>query len=103
MPWKRALLDAISFPYVASLKLTTPTDLDYARRLHAFFVKHGHYAPTITIGGAGLTRWVRRMRESSATQGLATGNATSAKAAITYLRANLPEMNTPATKRISAL
>lgn len=100
MPWKRTLLDAISFPYVASLKLTTPTDLVYARRLHAFYVKHGHYAPTITIGGAGLTRWVRRLRESDGKQGLATGTAESAAAAIAYLRANLPEFSLASTRKV---
>ena len=55
MAWKRQMLDAIGFPYVSSRAALTPTNLEYAAQLVAFYKEHGHYSPTITIGGAGLT------------------------------------------------
>lgn len=77
--WRADLLAGIGFPLEA-LKVEhgePMTDVTYALKLIDFWHQHDHYAPTITIGGAGLTRWVRLMRDSCGLSGLFSGTPQS--------------------------
>jgi integrase len=91
--WKRDMLDTIGFPYLAARVVDAPSDLGHAKALHAFYDEHGHYAPTVTIGGTALTRWVRLMRQSGGTHGLISGNAKTAKLALRYLKSHIAGFN----------
>lgn len=57
MAWKKRMLEDAGFDFVAPRTAKVPTDVDYAHQLVAFYKEHGHYAPTQTVGGAGLTKW----------------------------------------------
>jgi hypothetical protein len=99
MPWKHELLKKAGFPFVAHKVENTPTDQEYAVQLFAFFTEHGHYAPTITIGGAGLTKWTKSMAQSNGKVGLKSGTAQSAAKALSYLKQNILGFSFAKTKK----
>lgn len=90
MAWKLRLLTRFAFPFVSAPKQATPDNMDYAHQLCAFYVQHGHYAPTQTNGGKGLTRWSRLMRDSKGLAGMITEDALSAAAALSHLKREIP-------------
>ncbi|NWF46047.1 hypothetical protein F3K02_12410 [Hydrogenophaga sp. D2P1] len=91
LPWKKAALDKAGFAFVAPRKSKTPTDQDHARNLVVFFQLHGHYAPTQTDGGAALTKWWGRFRDTNGQSGLTTGSKESALEALQILKSGIPE------------
>lgn len=91
--WKVALLDQIGFPMVGSRISAQADDLDHAKSLVAFYREHGHYCPSVTIGGNALRHWVRKMRDSNGARGLYTGTGESARAADAFVRSEIPEFS----------
>lgn len=91
LPWKKAALDKAGFAFVAPRKSMTPSDQDHARNLVVFFQLHGHYAPTQTDGGAALTKWWGRFRDTNGQSGLTTGSKESALEALQILKSGIPE------------
>lgn len=88
--WKRAALDAISFPYDAAKTKRRKTDLDYAKELIDYYRAHGHYSPAAVKGSAGLARWTALMRQTNGRQGLETGTEAEAAQALAALRDAIP-------------
>jgi hypothetical protein len=91
LPWKKAALDKAGFAFVAPRKSMTPSDQDHARNLVVFFQLHGHYAPTQTDGGAALTKWWGRFRDTKGQSGLTAGSKESALEALQILKSGIPE------------
>jgi hypothetical protein len=90
LPWKKVALDKAGFAFVAPRNSMTPSDQDHARNLVVFFQSHGHYAPTQTHGGAALTKWWSRFRDTNGQSGLATGSKESALEALQILKSGIP-------------
>lgn len=90
MAWKKRMLEDAGFDFVAPRTAKVPTDVDYAHQLVAFYKEHGHYAPTQTVGGAGLTKWWTEFRQSKGARGLASGDSTSAREARKVLKKQIP-------------
>ena len=88
-PWKLEILKSIDFPFESATAQKRLTNLDYAKRLVEFFKLNGHYAPTITIGGAGLTKWVYNMRLSGGAIGLRGRLAGPVGPAMSHLRTHI--------------
>lgn len=93
VPWKRRQLDMIAFPYEPANRASSPDNMGYALLLCAFHAEHGHYAPTQTVGGPDLMRWVRLMRQSSGQKGVIAETAESARAALDYLKLKIPDFD----------
>ena len=90
MSWKRKMLEEAGFDFISPRAAKDPTDVDYARKLVAFYREHGHYAPTQTVGGAGLTKWWIRFRTTRGECGLRGGNAQTASEALKILKKQIP-------------
>ena len=75
------------------------TNKSYAFDLYAFYLANGHYAPSITYGGAGLTRWARLMRASNGASGLKNEGSKTAVHADMLLRALIPNFSWEGTQK----
>jgi hypothetical protein len=105
--WKITWLKAIGFTFVGERLTTVPTNAEYARRLIAFHREFGHYAPTISYGGSGLTRWCRLMRDSGGRHGIISASnegvnqAEDVAVANDLLRAALPNFSWENTSKVT--
>lgn len=88
--WKRPALREAKFDFVAPRKGAETTNEQYAHELVAFYLEHGHWAPTQTVGGAGLTKWWNRMCASGGMMGSASQSSESAQEAAKILRERIP-------------
>lgn len=88
--WKRKALRDAKFDFVAPRNNATPSNEQYAHELVAFYLKHGHWSPTQTFGGAGLTKWWTKMRISGGRVGILSQSSESAQAATKILRERIP-------------
>lgn len=88
--WKCNALRDVRFDFVSPTEAATPTNTMYAKELVAFYAKHGHYIPTQTFAGAGLTKWWKKMQESNGTVGLVAQSSGSAQEALAILKLGIP-------------
>ena len=90
LPWKVEALKAAGFKFVAPRVGAVPTDQEYAQQLVKFHRANGHYAPTQTHGGAGLTKWLMRLRAKAKESGNGLPVGESACEAVEILLREIP-------------
>lgn len=88
--WKRKALREAHFDFVAPRNSAVKTNEQYAHELVAFYLQHGHWSPTQTVGGAGLTKWWKKMHDSGGKVGIVSQSSESAMAAAKILRERIP-------------
>lgn len=88
--WKRQALREAKFDFASPRQQATTTNEQYAHELVAFFLQRGHWSPTQTVGGAGLTKWWKRMSESGGKVGIVSQSTESAQEATRILRERIP-------------
>lgn len=100
--WRMDMLESIGFPLFAPKEVATSllTNLGYAEQLIEFWRANGHYSPTQTYGGSGLTRWTRRMRESDGKEGLISETCETAMLAHDLLCNTIPGFSWSKTRKV---
>lgn len=88
--WKRQALREARFDFVSPRQQATTTNEQYAHELVAFYLQHGHWSPTQTVGGAGLTKWWKKMSETGGRVGILSQSTESAQEAARILRERIP-------------
>jgi hypothetical protein len=103
LDWKRQALREANFDFVSPRQQATTTNEQYAHQLVAFFLKEGHWSPTQTAGGAGLTKWWKAMSESGGRVGVISQSTESAQEAARILRERIPgfSFRTPTKAQIN--